>query len=222
MPEVDDVENEHQNVLEIVVSHRVISTSRMTLCAGLTLILQLLKGRLCVVSLTTSSTMWMNTCHMQAEQETMTNDSDELRPMSFFPSDFDETDAMFLKFSEALDNPVGRSSSVSDNLGTSQPSTTPTPRRQKPISPYVVRISQVISVCMRKTFSVRYLKWADVGKEYIEVVKADLQQFFVLDFNNQAMNRHFKKYNDPDEARANPPTYWWDVMRIDTTSVTAT
>uniref|UniRef100_A0A9I9E3A8 CACTA en-spm transposon protein n=1 Tax=Cucumis melo TaxID=3656 RepID=A0A9I9E3A8_CUCME len=71
---------------------------------------------------------------------------------------------------------------------------------------------------------VRCLKWVDVGREYIEVVKGDLQRFFVLDLNDQAMNRfvehqmlttfkefqadchrHFKKYNDPEEARANPP-----------------
>ncbi|KAA0035934.1 CACTA en-spm transposon protein [Cucumis melo var. makuwa] len=42
-------------------------------------------------------------------------------------------------------------------------------------------------------------------REYIEVVKGDLQWFFVLDFNDQAMNRYFKKYSDPEEARANPP-----------------
>ncbi|KAA0032206.1 CACTA en-spm transposon protein [Cucumis melo var. makuwa] len=81
-----------------------------------------------------------------------------------------------------------------------------------------------IGVCVSKTFPVRCLKWADVGREYIEVIKGDLQRLFVLDFNDQAMNRfvehqmfttfkefrancyrHFKKYSDPEEARANPP-----------------
>ncbi|KAA0051553.1 CACTA en-spm transposon protein [Cucumis melo var. makuwa] len=62
------------------------------------------------------------------------------------------------------------------------------PRAEKSISPHVVRFSQTICVCMRKTFFVRCLKWADVGKEYIEVVKGNLQRFFVLDFNDQAMN----------------------------------
>ncbi|KAA0067413.1 putative transposase [Cucumis melo var. makuwa] len=66
--------------------------------------------------------------------------------------------------------------------------------------------------------------WADVRRKSIEVVKCDLQRLFVLDFNDQAMNRfvehqmlttfeelradchrHFKKYSDPEEARANPP-----------------
>uniref|UniRef100_A0A9I9EGI9 CACTA en-spm transposon protein n=1 Tax=Cucumis melo TaxID=3656 RepID=A0A9I9EGI9_CUCME len=83
------------------------------------------------------------------------------------------------------------------------------PNVEKPIFPYVVGFSQGIGV--------------DVGREYIEVVKADLQRFFVLDFNNQAINRfvehqvlstfkefwddchrHFKKYTNPEEARANP------------------
>ncbi|KAA0033108.1 CACTA en-spm transposon protein [Cucumis melo var. makuwa] len=76
----------------------------------------------------------------------------------------------------------------------------------------------------QETFPVHCLKWADVGREYIKVVKGDLQRSFVLDFNNQAMNRfvehqmlttfkefranchrHFKKYSNPEEARANPP-----------------
>ncbi|KAA0033296.1 CACTA en-spm transposon protein [Cucumis melo var. makuwa] len=163
-----------------------------------------------------------------------------------------ETDDMFLQFEEDLDNIAGGSSSVGDNTaGSSSQQTTPTPRRraqsrllelechvaingrismtiapgaEKPISPHAVRFSQAIGVCVRKTFSVRCLKWADVGREYIEVVKGDLQRLFVLDFNDQAMNRfvehqmlttfkefradchrHFKKYSDPEEARANPP-----------------
>ncbi|KAA0035028.1 CACTA en-spm transposon protein [Cucumis melo var. makuwa] len=98
------------------------------------------------------------------------------------------------------------------------------PGADKPIFLHIVRFSQTIGVCVLKIFPVRYLKWTDVGREYIEVVKSDLQQFFVLDFNDQAMNRyieyqmlttfkefrvdyhrHFKKYSDPEEARANPP-----------------
>ncbi|KAA0043435.1 cytochrome P450 CYP82D47-like [Cucumis melo var. makuwa] len=82
------------------------------------------------MSLTTSWTMWMNTCDMKAEQAT-TNDSDESRNMSSFLSGFNETDVMFLEFAEELDNPslVGDNSNKSNN-GTSQPSTTPTPRRR--------------------------------------------------------------------------------------------
>ncbi|KAA0048145.1 CACTA en-spm transposon protein [Cucumis melo var. makuwa] len=76
-----------------------------------------------------------------------------------------------------------------------------------------------------KVGALHYSQWAvsNVGKEYIDVVKGNLY-FFVLDFNDQAMNRfvehqmlstfkeflgdchrHFKKYNDLEEARANPP-----------------
>ncbi|TYK29279.1 CACTA en-spm transposon protein [Cucumis melo var. makuwa] len=98
------------------------------------------------------------------------------------------------------------------------------PSTEKLIFLYVVRFNQAIGVCVRKTFLVRCLKWADVGREYIEVVKANLQRFFVLDFNDQAMNRlvehqmlstfkefwgdchrHFKKYSDHEETRVNPP-----------------
>ncbi|TYK03145.1 CACTA en-spm transposon protein [Cucumis melo var. makuwa] len=122
-----------------------------------------------------------------------------------------KTDAIFLEFEDELDNFTGGSSSVGDNTvwSSSQQPATPTPRRhaqsqllelkrhvavhgcilmtiapgvEKPISPHVVRFSQAIGMCMRKTFFVCYLKWADVGREYIE-------RFFVLDFNGQAMNR---------------------------------
>ncbi|KAA0048642.1 CACTA en-spm transposon protein [Cucumis melo var. makuwa] len=98
--------------------------------------------------------------------------------------------AMFLEFEDDLDNIAGGSSSVGDNTGSSsQQPATPTPRR---------RAHQTIGMCVRKTFSVRYLKWADVGREYIEVVKGDLQRLSVLDFNGQAVN------SNSEEARANP------------------
>ncbi|KAL0556957.1 hypothetical protein IC582_005474 [Cucumis melo] len=187
-------------------------------------------------------------------QDLLNQACNELYPgfiMSYRRSSFMETDDMFLQFEEDLDNIAGGSSSVGDNTGSSSQQTTPTPRRraqsrllelerhvaingripmtiapgaEKPISPHAVRFSQAIGVCVRKTFPVRCLKWTDVGREYIEVVKGDLQRFFVLDFNDQAMNRfvehqmlttfkefradchkHFKKYSDPEEARANPP-----------------
>ncbi|KAA0038349.1 CACTA en-spm transposon protein [Cucumis melo var. makuwa] len=114
-----------------------------------------------------------------------------------------ETDDMFLQFEDDLDNIAGGSSSVGDNTGFYSQQATPTPRRcaksrllelerhvaingripmtiapgaEKPISPHAVRFSQAIGVCVRKTFSIHYLKWADVGREYIEVVKGDLQE----------------------------------------------
>ncbi|KAA0040189.1 CACTA en-spm transposon protein [Cucumis melo var. makuwa] len=42
---------------------------------------------------------------------------------------------------------------------------------------------------MRKTFPIHNLKWMDVGREYIEAVKGHLQRFFMLNFNDQGMNR---------------------------------
>uniref|UniRef100_A0A9I9E7S5 CACTA en-spm transposon protein n=1 Tax=Cucumis melo TaxID=3656 RepID=A0A9I9E7S5_CUCME len=189
--------------------------------------------------------------------------------LSYPRNNFLKMDVMFLKFTEDLDNLTGESSSASDNSGSSsQPPATPSPRRraqsrlleleryvaasghilmtiapsaEKPISPYVVRFSQAIGVCVRNTFSICCLKWADVDRVYIEVVKADLQWFFVLDFNDQAMNRfvehqmlstfkefwgdyhrHFKMYATPRRLVPTHQTYWWDVMRIDTSSVTIT
>ncbi|TYK29077.1 CACTA en-spm transposon protein [Cucumis melo var. makuwa] len=176
----------------------------------------------------------------------------EFSIMSYRRSNFMETDDMFLQSEDDLDNIAGGSSSVGNNTaGFSSQQVTLTPNRraqsrllelechvaingrilmtiapeaEKPISPYVVCFSQAIGVCVRITFPVHCLKWADVGREYIEVVKGDLQRLFVLDFNDQAMNRfvehqmlmtfkefradchrHFKEYNDPEEARANPP-----------------
>ncbi|KAA0033868.1 CACTA en-spm transposon protein [Cucumis melo var. makuwa] len=128
--------------------------------------------------------------------------------MSSFPcTNFFKMDAMFLEFTENLNNLVRRSC-----------------RAEKPIFSHSVRFIQTIGVCVRKTFFVRCLKWIDVSREYIEVVKGDLQWFFMLDLNDQAMNRfvkhqmlntfkkfrgdchmHFTKYSDPKEAHVNPP-----------------
>uniref|UniRef100_A0A9I9EES0 CACTA en-spm transposon protein n=1 Tax=Cucumis melo TaxID=3656 RepID=A0A9I9EES0_CUCME len=135
--------------------------------------------------------------------------------ISYRRSNFMETDDMFLQFEDNLDNNITEgSSSVVDNTESSSQQATPTPRRraqsqllelerhvaingripmtiapgaEKPISPHAVRFSQAIGV------------GADVGREYIEVVKGDLQRLFVLNFNDQAMNSNL------EEARANPP-----------------
>ncbi|KAA0048547.1 CACTA en-spm transposon protein [Cucumis melo var. makuwa] len=144
------------------------------------------------------------------------DDGDEQFTMSSFSSNFDEIDAIFLEFTEDLNNLAGGSSSMDNNLGTTQPS--PTPRRraqsrlleleryvhtngkilmsiassmEKPISPHVVRLSQAIGMCIRNTFSICCIRWADVGREYIEA--------------SRATYRHFKKYNNSEETRANPP-----------------
>uniref|UniRef100_A0A9I9EJM2 CACTA en-spm transposon protein n=1 Tax=Cucumis melo TaxID=3656 RepID=A0A9I9EJM2_CUCME len=132
--------------------------------------------------------------------------------ISYGRNNFLETDAMFLEFEDDLHNLAEGSSSVGDNAELERHvavngriSMTIAPGTEKPISSHVVRFSQAIGVCVRKTFPICCLKWVDDGREYIEVVKGDLQRFFVFDFNDQAVNRHFKKYSDPEEARANPP-----------------
>ncbi|KAA0044988.1 gamma-aminobutyrate transaminase POP2 [Cucumis melo var. makuwa] len=145
---------------------------------------------------------------------------DSIGTMSSFPhNNFLETDVMFLKFAGDLDNLAGGSSSVGENSeSSSQPSATLTPKRHTQsrlleLECYVTgngRIPMMIA--------------PNAEKEYIKVVKADLQRFFVLDFNDQAMNtsveyqtpntfkeywgdchKQFKKYSDSEEARANPP-----------------
>ncbi|KAA0057656.1 CACTA en-spm transposon protein [Cucumis melo var. makuwa] len=123
-------------------------------------------------------------------------------------SGFDETDAIFFKFIEDLNNFVEGSSSVDDNLGESNVST-----------------PGVGALCSRQwEDSMSITSDANVGREYIEVVKDDLQCFFVLDFNDQEMNRfvehqmlstfkefkddchkHFKKYSNLEKAHANLP-----------------
>ncbi|KAA0053293.1 CACTA en-spm transposon protein [Cucumis melo var. makuwa] len=204
VPEVKNVQNDHINILEVVVSHQVDDHIK--------------DDTLCRNDVDPTIVERPVVCHV--------------------------TDDFIDDFEDDLDNIAGGSSSVGDNTGSSSQQKTPTPRRraqsrllelerhvaingripmtiapgaEKPISPYIVRFSQAIGVCVRKTFPVCCLKWADVGREYIE-------RLFVLDFNDQAMNRfvehqilttfkefrtdchrHFKKYSDPEEARANPP-----------------
>ncbi|KAA0053216.1 CACTA en-spm transposon protein [Cucumis melo var. makuwa] len=72
---------------------------------------------------------------------------------------------------------------------------------------------------MEDTFPVSFHKRVDVTPKYIELVKGDLQDFtdptltqFVKhqmlivwkEFRGQN-HRHFKKFDDPEQARANPP-----------------
>ncbi|KAA0066656.1 CACTA en-spm transposon protein [Cucumis melo var. makuwa] len=242
VPEVDDVENEHINILEVVVSHQVDDHIKDDTLCRIDVDPTIIERS--VVRYVTNDFIDDALCHRQ------------------YPChNFLETDAMFLEFEDVLDNFAGGSSSVGDNAveSSSQQPETPTFRRrtqsrllklehhvavhgripmtialdvEKPIFSHVVRFNKAIGVCVQKTFSVCCL-WANIGREYIEVVKGDLQWFFVLDFNDQVMNRfvehqmlttfkefranchiYFKKYSDPEEARANLQTYWLDVMRI--------
>ncbi|KAA0065683.1 CACTA en-spm transposon protein [Cucumis melo var. makuwa] len=111
--------------------------------------------------------------------------------MPSFLYSFDETDAMFLKFAKDLDNLVGGSSSVGDNSGdTSQSFVTLTPRRRA--QSHLLELERYVATNGQIPMTIA------LGREYIEVVKTDFQ-FFVLDFNDQAIN------SNPDEARANPP-----------------
>ncbi|KAA0035038.1 CACTA en-spm transposon protein [Cucumis melo var. makuwa] len=231
--EVNNVTNEHLNVLEIVVSHQVDEhIEDDTLCRT-----------------DVDLTIVERPIVRHVTDDFIDDVNEHLHYVVIPHTNFLKIDAMFLEFSDDLDNLVGGSSSMGDNsVGlSSQPSATPTstPRRraqsrllgleryvatnerilmtiapdtEKPIFP-ICRLLQpgYMCVCVPKTFLVRYLKWANIGREYIEV------WFFVLDFNDQVMNRfvehqmlntfkkfrdchrHFKKYSNPEVARANPP-----------------
>ncbi|KAA0066594.1 CACTA en-spm transposon protein [Cucumis melo var. makuwa] len=113
--------------------------------------------------------------------------------------------------------PIGRNVWLINFGGTSQSFATPTPRRraQSRLLEFEHYYAEM-GVCAKDIYRL-FLKWVNIGIEYVE-------RFFVLDFNDQAMNRfvehqmlstfkefwddyyrHFKKYSDPKEARANPP-----------------
>ncbi|KAA0047712.1 CACTA en-spm transposon protein [Cucumis melo var. makuwa] len=52
---------------------------------------------------------------------------------------------------------------------------------------------------MWDTFSVCFLNWADITSEYIKLVKGGLQEF------RRENHHHYKKFNDSEQACANPP-----------------
>ncbi|TYK31654.1 CACTA en-spm transposon protein [Cucumis melo var. makuwa] len=120
-----------------------------------------------------------------------------------FLSGFNKTNAMFLEFAEDLDNLPSKRIVDGRQFGHVQ-------SRFLELECYGDR-----RVCA-KDISLCCLKWANVGREYIEVVKADLQNQAIDRFvEHQMLNtfkefkgnchRYFKKYSDPEEARANPP-----------------
>ncbi|KAA0025161.1 CACTA en-spm transposon protein [Cucumis melo var. makuwa] len=59
--------------------------------------------------------------------------------------------------------------------------------------------SKAINVCVRRTFPVHFFRWVNVGREYIKVIKDDLQEF------KSDCHRHFTKYSYLEQACANPP-----------------
>ncbi|KAA0054290.1 CACTA en-spm transposon protein [Cucumis melo var. makuwa] len=129
-------------------------------------------------------------------------------------------DSMFLEFEDDLDNIAGGSSSVGDNAeSSSQQPATLTSRRCAQSRLLELERHVAINGCILMTITLRAEK--PISPHAIRFS----QRFFVLDFNDQAMNRfvqhqmhttffkefqtdyhrHFKKYSDPEEARANPP-----------------
>ncbi|KAA0041610.1 CACTA en-spm transposon protein [Cucumis melo var. makuwa] len=202
VPEVEDVKNEHINILEVVVSHQVDDHIEDDTLCKIDVDPTIVERSVVRHVTDTSSTMWMNTCIMSS---------------SYPCHNFLEIDTMFLEFQDELDNLTG-GSSWWVTISSSQQPMTPTPRRY--VQSQLLELERHIAVHGRIPMTIA----SEVGREYIEVVKDDLQRFFVLNFNDQAMNRfvehqilttfkefwvdchrHFKKYSEPEEARGNPP-----------------
>ncbi|KAA0059798.1 uncharacterized protein E6C27_scaffold108G00640 [Cucumis melo var. makuwa] len=156
VPEVEDIQNDHINILEVVVSHQVDDhIEDDTLCRN-----------------DVDPTI-VETPIVRHVTDDFIDDVDEHFHYVISTIKFMKTDNMFLQFEDDLDNIAGGSSSVDDNTGSSSQQTTLTPRRraqsrllelkryvaingyismtiapgaEKPISPYAVRFSQAIGV----------------------------------------------------------------------------
>ncbi|TYK11015.1 CACTA en-spm transposon protein [Cucumis melo var. makuwa] len=133
-----------------------------------------------------------------------------------FPSGFHEVD-MYLKLDDVFNN-AGGLSSVGDTLDAPQLTPSPTSRRL-PHSKNMELERCAISVLTQNTFPINALKWADVTPEYIQLVKGSLQvsdQELTHFVEHQMLSmwkeikrdnhRHFKQFNELEEARANPPS----------------
>ncbi|KAA0061249.1 CACTA en-spm transposon protein [Cucumis melo var. makuwa] len=138
--------------------------------------------------------------------------------MSSFSSGFDEIDVMFLEFAEALKNPAEGSSPMGDNSIST-------------VRVEALHCNQWVNSDDDRPWhgegyfpTCRLLQPSDMHVCAKDIFHLLPEWFFVLDFNDQAMNRfvehqmfntfkefrgnyhrHFKKYSDPDEARVNPP-----------------
>uniref|UniRef100_A0A9I9E891 CACTA en-spm transposon protein n=1 Tax=Cucumis melo TaxID=3656 RepID=A0A9I9E891_CUCME len=144
--------------------------------------------------------------------------------------------AMFLKFKDDLDNIEGGSLSVGDNTSESKiffiltydyfmvffsATCDPTPRRRAQSRLLELECHVAINGCIPMTIAPGAEK--PIFPHDICFSQA-IGRLFVLDFNDQAMNRfiehqmlttfkefrvdyhrHFKKYSDPEKARNNPP-----------------
>ncbi|KAA0056747.1 CACTA en-spm transposon protein [Cucumis melo var. makuwa] len=81
---------------------------------------------------------------------------------------------------------------------------------EKPISPHVVRFSQAIGVCVRRHFPSAVLSGRTLGENTLRLSRATsrfVEHQMLTTFKEFRVDcyRLFKKYSDPEEARANPP-----------------
>ncbi|TYK04312.1 CACTA en-spm transposon protein [Cucumis melo var. makuwa] len=99
--------------------------------------------------------------------------------MSSSPSSFKETDALFLVFVDEFNN-AGRSPSMDDNSDGTQPSPNPRRRQQS-----------------RNLELERYIHKHALNRFVKHQMLTSFKEF------RGDCHRHFKKYNDPEQARAN-------------------
>ncbi|KAA0049899.1 CACTA en-spm transposon protein [Cucumis melo var. makuwa] len=143
---------------------------------------------------------------------------------SYPRNNFLETDAMFLEFEDDLDNLKGGSSSVGDNSGSStQPPATPIPKRH--VQSQILKLECYVAVNGHIPMTIAPGVEKSISSHVLHFSQAiDVCRLFVLDFNDQAMNRfvehqmfstskefqtdyhkYFKKYSNLEEACASPP-----------------
>ncbi|TYJ99419.1 CACTA en-spm transposon protein [Cucumis melo var. makuwa] len=144
---------------------------------------------------------------------------------SYPRNNFMETDAIFLEFEDDLYNIAGGSSSVDDNTtrSSSQQPATPTPTPRRRAQSRLLELECHVAINERISMAITHGAEKPISLHAVRFNQA-IGQLFVLDFNDQVMNRfvehqmlttfkefridchrHFKKYSDPEEARANPP-----------------
>ncbi|KAA0066090.1 CACTA en-spm transposon protein [Cucumis melo var. makuwa] len=114
-------------------------------------------------------------------------------------------DALFLEFADDLDNLTGESSLVGDNSGSSsQPPATPTLKRCAQsrlleLERYVAANGRILmTIALDNT-----LRSSRLTPAMNRFVKHQMLSTF-KEFRGDC-HRYFKKYSDPEEARANPP-----------------
>ncbi|KAA0062362.1 CACTA en-spm transposon protein [Cucumis melo var. makuwa] len=193
VPEVEDVENEHINILEVVLSHQVDG--------------HIEDDTLCRINIGPTIVERPVVRHVTDD---FIDDVDERIMSSSYPHhNFLEMDAMFLEFEDQLDNFVGGSSSLGDNVeSSSQQPGTPTPKERA--QSRLLELERHVAVHGRIPMTIALRPWCTLADNTLRSSRATsrfVEHQMLTTFKEFWVDchRHFKKYSDPEEARANPP-----------------